>query len=677
MTDQEQRKKELQELLKSYDDAYYREARPEVSDQEYDRLKREFESLFDQDDFLSLLGSQSETKPDISQTPIVGDDRLEEFISHKHISPMLSLDNTYDEAEFFDFDKRLRKILGSETLSYVVEPKVDGVAVSLTYENGVLSRATTRGNGVEGDIITQNILHIQNLPFHIKSTDFPTLIEIRGEIFMSHEEFNRINDEREKQGLDLYANPRNLTAGTVKLLDPKEARSRKIEIVLYGLGTCLPSERFATQSEFHDAIIKWNLPTVEFFKSVSNAEDAWQAIGFLDQQRNDYAFPTDGAVIKLDSIDLQKTTGSTAKAPRWAIAYKFESERQKTVLEDIQIQVGRTGAITPVACLQPVQLAGTLVSRASLHNADEIERKDIRVGDSVIVEKAGEIIPQVIEVVHAERNSSSLPFSFPSHCPACDGELFKSQGEAAWRCLNPNCLAQIKARIQYFSSRGCMNIDHLGEAVIAQLVERSMVQNLSDIYCLTKNQLLELEGFAEKSAENLIYSIEQSKKQDLWRLISALGIKHVGISASKELARTFGSIQSIVELKEEDLTIIDGIGAVMAKSIVAFFKISENQEMIQNFEQYGLQLCVPEENLNANLPFKDLVFVLTGSLNELTREEATLKIESLGGKVSSSVSKKTSFLLTGSSSGSKLTKAEKLKVPIIDEKKFFEMVEHE
>ena len=677
MTDREQRKKELQEMLKSYDDAYYRDARSEVSDQEYDRLKREFESLFDQDDFLSLLGSQSDTKPGVEQTPIVGDDRLEAFISHKHISPMLSLDNTYDEAEFFDFDKRLRKILGSDTLSYVVEPKIDGVAVSLTYENGVLSKATTRGNGVEGDIITQNILHIENLPVHIESTDFPSLIEIRGEIFMSHEEFNRINDERDKQGMDLYANPRNLTAGTVKLLDPKEAKSRKIEIVLYGLGTCLPSERFATQSEFHDAIIKWNLPTVEFFKSVSNVEEAWQAIGSLDQQRNDYAFPTDGAVIKLDSIDLQKTTGSTAKAPRWAIAYKFESERQKTVLEDIQIQVGRTGAITPVACLQPVQLAGTLVSRASLHNADEIERKDIRVGDSVIVEKAGEIIPQVIEVVLADRNSSSLPFSFPSHCPSCNGELVKSEGEAAWRCLNPNCLAQVKARIQYFSSRGCMNIDHLGEAVIAQLVERSLVQNLSDIYTLTKNQLLELEGFAEKSAENLIYSIEQSKKQDLWRLISALGIKHVGVSASKELARTFGSLQALVELEEEDLTIIDGIGEVMAKSIVAFFKISENQELIQNFKQYGLQLSVPEENLNAKLPFKDLIFVLTGSLTELTREEATLKIEALGGKVSSSVSKKTSFLLTGSSTGSKLTKAEKLKVPIINEKKFFEMVEHE
>lgn len=675
MKDRVRRKKELQGLLKAYDDAYYRNAQPEISDQEYDRLKREFEALIDQGDFLGLLGTQNQSIDGGFQIPIVGDDRLDEFVSHKHISPMLSLDNTYDESEFFDFDKRLRKILDSDILSYVVEPKIDGVAVSLTYENGVLSKATTRGNGVEGDIITQNILHIKNLPFHIKSNDFPSLIEIRGEIFMSHEEFNRINTEREKQGLDLYANPRNLTAGTVKLLDPKEARTRKIEIVLYGLGACLPSERFATQSQFHHAIRNWKLPTVEFLKSVRNAAEAWEAIGLLDQQRNEYDYPTDGAVIKLDSIELQKTTGTTAKAPRWAIAYKFESERQKTVLEDIQIQVGRTGAITPVALLQPVQLAGTLVSRASLHNADEIKRKDIRVGDSVIVEKAGEIIPQVIEVVVSERSPESMPFSFPSHCPACGGELLKSQGEAAWRCLNSKCLAQVKARIQYYSSRGCMNIDHLGEAVISQLVERSLVQDLSDIYTLSKSQLLELDGFGEKSAENLIISIEQSKKQDLWRLISALGIKHVGVAASKELARAFGSLQALMELEEEDFISIDGIGSIMAASIVAFFKINENQKMIQNFQQYGLQLTVAVENTGSSLPFQGLVFVLTGSLTQLTREEATLKIESLGGRVSSSVSKKTSYLLTGSSTGSKLSKAEKLNVPIINESKFSEMIE--
>jgi len=378
MKDLERRRKELEGLLKKYDEAYYRNAKPEVSDQQYDRLRQEFDSLGSQDDMLGLFAGEEDQlgneKGEL--VPVVGDDRLEEFESHIHISPMLSLDNTYDEEEFFEFNKRLCKILEKEELPYVVEPKIDGVAVSLTYEQGVLVKATTRGNGIEGDIITQNIIHIQNLPTKITSANFPSLIEIRGEIFMAHDEFNRINSERENEGLDLYANPRNLTAGTVKLLDPKEARRRKLEIVVYGLGACHPSGYFSTQSQFHHSLKVWGLPTVEFLQAVSSASGAWAAIGHLDEQRNNYSYPTDGAVIKLDSIEMQQVAGTTAKAPRWAIAYKFESERQQTLLENIIIQVGRTGTITPVACLKPVQLAGSLVSRASLHNADEISRKD-------------------------------------------------------------------------------------------------------------------------------------------------------------------------------------------------------------------------------------------------------------------------------------------------------------
>ena len=612
---------------------------------------------------------------EIFSVPIVGDDRLEEFTSHQHLSPMLSLDNTYDQTEFFEFDKRLRRILEEEQLSYVVEPKIDGVAVSLTFESGILKKATTRGNGIEGDIITQNILHIQNLPTRIDFPGFPSLIEIRGEIFMSHDEFNRINLDRNAKGLDLYANPRNLTAGTVKLLDPKEARARKIEIVLYGLGACNPSNYFLTQSQFHQSIQNWNLPTVEFLQSVSSADDAWSAIGYLDQQRNNYSYPTDGAVIKLDSFAMQRRAGKTAKAPRWAIAYKFESERQRTVLEDIKIQVGRTGTITPVACLKPVQLAGSLVSRASLHNADEIERKDIRIGDCVIVEKAGEIIPQVVEVVLSEREPDAQPFIFPSICPKCESELRRIDGETAWRCPNLLCPDQIKARIEYFASRGCMNIDHLGESVISQLVDRSLALKLSDIYTLSKGQLLQLDGFAEKSAENLLSSIEQSKKQDLWRLICALGIKHVGVSASKDLAKEFRPLHALGEVAEDDLTAIEGIGAVMAKSILSFFKIKENQELISFFEDYGLQVSLGVEDLKTDLPLVGKIFVLTGALTELTRDEAVLKIEALGGKVSSSVSKKTSFLVSGSATGSKFTKAQSLKIPIINEAEFYDILE--
>ena len=677
MKGNQRRRKELEELLKKHDEAYYRKAKPEVSDQEYDRLKNEFESLLNQDDLLGLFSKESNnsTEDDVFPVPIVGDDRLEEFVSHQHLSPMLSLDNTYDQTEFFEFDKRLRKILEEDRLSYVVEPKIDGVAVSLTFESGVLTKATTRGNGIEGDIITQNILHIQNLPTRIDFPDFPSMIEIRGEIFMSHNEFNRINLDRNKRGLDLYANPRNLTAGTVKLLDPKEARSRKIEIVLYGLGACNPPNYFLTQSQFHQSIQKWNLPTVEFLQSVSSVGDAWSAIGYLDQKRNNYSYPTDGAVIKLDSFTMQQRAGKTAKAPRWAIAYKFESERQKTVLEDIKIQVGRTGTITPVACLKPVQLAGSLVSRASLHNADEIERKDIRIGDCVIVEKAGEIIPQVIEVVLSEREPHAQPFVFPSICPKCESELHRVDGETAWRCPNLLCPDQIKARIEYFASRGCMNIDHLGESVISQLVDRSLASKLSDIYTLSKDQLLQLDGFAEKSAENLLSSIEQSKKQDLWRLICALGIKHVGVSASKDLAREFRSLKALGEVAEDDLTAIEGIGVIMAKSILSFFEIKENQELISFFENYGLQVSIGGDGLKTDLPLVGKIFVLTGALTELTRDEAVLKIEALGGKVSSSVSKKTSFLVSGSATGSKFSKAQSLNIHIINEAEFYDILE--
>jgi DNA ligase (NAD+) len=677
MKGDDRRRKELEELLKEHDESYYRKAKPEVTDQEYDRLKNEFESLQNKLDPLGLFSTESNDleEDEIFSVPIVGDDRLEEFTSHQHLSPMLSLDNTYDQTEFFEFDKRLRRILEEEQLSYVVEPKIDGVAVSLTFESGILKKATTRGNGIEGDIITQNILHIQNLPTRIDLPGFPSLIEIRGEIFMSHVEFNRINLDRNTKGLDLYANPRNLTAGTVKLLDPKEARARKIEIVLYGLGACNPSNYFLTQSQFHQSIQNWNLPTVEFLQSVSSADDAWSAIGYLDQQRNNYSYPTDGAVIKLDSFAMQQRAGRTAKAPRWAIAYKFESERQRTVLEDIKIQVGRTGTITPVACLKPVQLAGSLVSRASLHNADEIERKDIRIGDCVIVEKAGEIIPQVVEVVLSEREPDAQPFIFPSICPKCESELRRVDGETAWRCPNLLCPDQIKARIEYFASRGCMNIDHLGESVISQLVDRSLALKLSDIYTLSKGQLLQLDGFAEKSAENLLSSIEQSKKQDLWRLICALGIKHVGVSASKDLAKEFRSLHALGEVAEDDLTAIEGIGAVMAKSILSFFKIKENQELISFFEDYGLQVSLGVEDLNTELPLVGKIFVLTGALAQLTRDEAVLKIEALGGKVSSSVSKKTSFLVSGSATGSKFTKAQSLKIPIINEAEFYDILE--
>ena len=670
------RKEELTAILKAHDQAYYRDGKPTIGDREYDRLKAELESIISLEDPLGLFSLDEESDSAISEDdiPIVGDDRLEAFLSHRHLMPMLSLDNTYDRDEFFEFDQRLNRVLEAGSSAYVVEPKIDGVAVSLTYKNGILTEATTRGNGIEGDVITQNILHIPQLPKKIDDPSFPLLIEIRGEIFMSHSEFERINQERLKEGLDLYANPRNLTAGTVKLLDPKEARQRQLEIVLYGLGGVEPLNRFAYQSEFHELVKSWGFPTVEFIEKVSSVEAAWDAILSLDKLRESYSYPTDGAVVKLDSFALQREAGTTAKAPRWAIAYKFESERADTLLNDIQLQVGRTGVITPVAHLHPVQLAGTTVSRASLHNSDEIQRKDIRIGDIVVVEKAGEIIPQVIEVVLSRRRESSSPYLFPSHCPCCQTRLVRSEGESAWRCTNYQCTDQVKGRLEYYASRGCMNIDHLGEAVISQLVGLGYVKDLSDLYSLDKNQVLNLDGFAEKSAINLLSSVDSSKSQDFWRFICGLGIKHVGVTASKSLAREFKSIDKLIEAKIEDLTEMDGVGEVMAQSVVGFFMSENNLTMIKKLQGYGVNLAIPAEESGQNLPFTGKTFVLTGTLTHFNREDAGLKIEAKGGKVSSSVSKKTSYVVAGPGAGSKLTKAEKLEIPVLTEFEFLDML---
>lgn len=661
----------IQELRKSisvHDEKYYKLARPTISDFSYDKLKKELEML---EKNLDPLGLFSESKqPENNQfSQMVGDDRLESFSSHRHLEAMLSLDNTYDQKEFFDFDQRLRKLLECETLPYVVEPKIDGVAVSLTFENGILKTAATRGNGIEGDVVTQNILHIHNLPTDLSSYSLPEILEIRGEIYMEHEEFKRINQDRAKEELPLFANPRNLAAGTVKLLDPKEAKKRKLEIVLYGLGGSSPTGFFSRQSYFHKSLQDWGVPVVEFIDTVSSAEEAWHSITLLEKARHQYVYPTDGAVIKLDSIELQRQAGFTSKAPRWAIAYKFESERQDTLLHDIILQVGRTGTITPVACLSPVQLAGTTVSRASLHNADEIRRKDIRIGDRVIVEKAGEIIPQVIGVKKDHRNPESIPFEFPECCPICQSKLVRLSGEAAWRCPNIKCSDQIKARLEYFASRNCMDIDNLGEAVVQQLVDTGMVGRISDLYNLTTEQVLGLEGFAEKSARNLIASISHSKSRELWRLLCGLGIKHVGAAAAKELSRKFRDLGTLLQSSHQELIEIDGVGDTMAESILEFFRQQENIIEIEQLTRIGLNTKI-DSSSRKSLKLNGKTFVLTGSLVSYTRQQAAEIIESQGGKVLSAVSSKTNYLVAGPGAGSKLEKAKKFGVETLSEEEF-------
>lgn len=659
--DTRQRVEWLRKEIARHNELYYKETQEggftEISDQDYDRLKRELADFEVRHPELATADSPTQK---------VGDDRLEAFESYRHLQPMLSLDNTYNQEELFDFEARLKRIFDDDSLDYTVEPKIDGVAVSLTYENGEFVRAVTRGNGVEGDIITANARRIESLPLQLKGGNHPDTIEIRGEIYMTIEEFNRINREREQEGLPLFANPRNFAAGTVKLLDQKVAAQRKLEIVLYGLGYCDPFP-FTRQSEFQQTLKDWGVPTVEKYWHATGIEEAWKHIEELDRLRHDFAYATDGAVIKLDEIAKQQEAGFTSKAPRWAISYKFAAEQAETRLNKISIQVGRTGALTPVAELEPVQLAGTTVSRATLHNADEIARKDIREGDTVVVEKAGEIIPAVVRVVEDKRPADSKPFDFAARLEELGIEGHRVEGEAAWRVVDENNPVQIRRRIQHFASRTAMDIEGLGVAVVDQLVSRELIKDIADLYTLKVEDLIDLEKFAQKSSENLINALEASKQAELWRLLHGLGIPHVGATAAKDLARHFKSLHALMDASEEDLVAIDGVGSIMAASIRAYFDQETHRDLVDRLIAHGLNTEVEDSGEPATTQLEGKTFVLTGTLPNMTRDEAKALIEGAGGKVTSSVSKKTDYLLAGESAGSKYTKAEKLGVPIISE----------
>lgn len=651
---------------------YYREAKPEISDREYDKLERELADLEAQFPEFAAIASP---------TSQVGDDRAEGFVTYRHRQPMQSLDNTYSEEEYRAFHQRLVKIFGREDLAYVVEPKVDGLAVSVTYEKGKLAKAVTRGNGEEGDDITANARTIYSLPAELKSgkdIPIPDIIEVRGEIYLTTAEFQRINQEREEAGEALYANPRNLAAGTIKQLDRKEVARRKLEIVLYGVGYCEPA---VTQShrEFLELVKAWGLPTVERYWSVQGIDEAWRAVGELDQLRHAFSYGTDGAVTKLDSFGLRREAGSTAKSPRWAIAYKFEPERAETRINSITVQVGRTGVLTPVAELEPVLLAGTTVARATLHNKDEIARKDIRIGDYVLVEKAGEIIPAVIEVNLKRRAPECGPYVFPETCPECGTKVVQLEGEVAMRCPNLSCPAQVRRRLAHFASKACLDIDGLGVAQIDEFVAKGWVKEIPDIFRLKREDLLTLGKKVEKSTDNLLASIEASKTTELWRLIHGLGIPHVGVSAAKDLANHFRDIEKLAAAKMDDFiaakqSVISGIGETMAAAITGFFAEPRNRELVHQLLAVGLKPVAPQKPEGGSTVLAGKTFVLTGTLPTLSRDEAGARIEAAGGKVSGSVSKKTHFVLAGAEAGSKLDKARELGVPVIDEAEFLRML---
>ena len=648
----------LRAEIAKHDRLYYKDATPSIDDQAYDRLKAEL---------ATLEAASPEFNFGDSPTQSVGDDRLEAFVSYTHRVPMLSLDNTYSMEELIEFGRRLEKRFPDQTLNYLVEPKIDGVAVSLTYEQGQFVRAVSRGNGAEGDDITSNVRPIAGLPTTIENA--PDILEVRGEIYMRHEEFERINTIRKAEGQQLYANPRNLAAGTIKLLDPAEASARKLDMVLYGVGACEPARYFSHQAEIQEKLKGWGFSVLEKIWLSDGIEQAWSSIEELDTLRQDFSYPTDGAVVKLDDFRLQDEAGFTSKAPRWAIAYKFEAERAETFLKEISLQIGRTGAVTPVAILEPVQLAGTTVSRATLHNEDEIRRKDIRPGDTVLVQKAGEIIPQVLGVIKSKRPADSQPFDFGAHLASLGIVAERDPTEAVWRITSKDDPIRQQRALQHFASRACMDIENLGTAVVEQLVSRGLAKNQADLYTLNTEQLLGLEKFAEKSATNLIAALKTSKTRALWQLIHGLGIPHVGKQSAKDLEAHFKSLDAIASATEEQLEKVDGVGSIMAQSLHAWFTEPDHVTLIDRLRDYGLNFQSDRiETGDSALAGK--IFVLTGSLPNLTRSEASEMIEKVGGRASSSVSKKTDYVIAGEASGSKYAKAVKLEIQILDESAF-------
>jgi len=655
-----QRYARLLEEVRRHDHLYYIQAQPEISDVAYDRLYREL---------ADLEKAHPELVDENSPTRKVGGTPLDSFRTVAHAIPMQSLNNTYSEADLDEFLTRVEKNLHGQTAEFVIEPKVDGVAVSVRFEKGRLVQGLTRGDGEKGDDITENLKTIRVLPLSVP--DLPAVIEFRGEVYLPQAAFDSMNRAREKQGDSLFANPRNAAAGTLKLLDSREVARRPLAVVFYGLGES-SGLKIDNQVALHRQILAWGLPGHSWFRHVRGTQEVLQAVRELDQARAQFPFATDGAVIKVNRFDQQKVLGSTEKAPRWAIAYKYAPEQAETRLHAVTFQVGRTGVITPVAELEPVQLSGTTVSRATLHNFEEISRKDIRVGDWVTVEKAGEIIPAVISVNLKRRPKNSKPIPIPTQCPVCQGPLIKE--EVFLRCDSRDCVGQLKRRLQHFAHRGALDIEGMGEVMVGQLIDAGRVQHLEQIYDLRREDLEKLERMGEKSATNLMEGIAASKNRTLGRLIFALGIPQVGSVLSETLARHFQSMDMLSKAKVADLIQVKDVGEKVAEEIVAFFGESSTRHLLQALRKAGLNFtALPEELVTRGGVFSGKKLVITGTLSQ-PREEFIRRIQSQGGSVASSVSAKTDFVLAGEEAGSKLEKARSLGVRVISEKEFEKLV---
>ena len=668
-TDAQTRIDRLRKEIAQHDEAYYVHAKPTITDREYDTLFRELQDLEKEHPDL--------VTPD-SPTQRVGGRPLEGFRPVPHAVPMRSIDNTYSADELREFDRRVAKALKGESYHYVVDLKIDGVAVSLRYEDGVFVLATTRGDGFTGDDITQNVRTIRAVPLKLQGDGadlfdgaIPRVLEVRGEIYWPLKAFQAFNAERQAEGEPTFANPRNATAGTLKQLDSRIVARRRLTFTAHGFGQVEPLP-CATYMELAEHFHKWGIPVSPLTRRAESIDEVIALVDEWDTKRHQLDDPIDGLVIKIDRLDQRERLGSTSRAPRWCIAYKFAAERARTRLVSVRFQVGKFGTITPVANLEPVALAGTTVKSASLHNFDQIARLDVRVGDYVFVEKAGEIIPQVIEVDLAARSEETQPIDIPQRCPSCDGPTIREEGGVFVRCVNPSCPAQIKERLRYFCSRDQMDIEGIGNVLADQLVDSGLVKELADLYRLAEKRegLIALERVGPKSADNLLAAVEESKNKPLSRLLAALAIPHVGVHIGQLLAGHFGSIDVLAEASVDDLQRIEGIGPEVAASVDTFLSSTVGRKTIEDLRSVGVNMTEPKKKAAGRRPFAGKTVVVTGTLEHYSRKEIEDLVTSLGGKATGSVSSNTDFLVAGENAGSKLDKARKLGVEVIDEDEF-------
>jgi len=664
MNEQENAKRRIAELIEEinrHDHLYYVEDNPEISDFEYDQLVKELDDL--ESKYPELVRPDSPTRR-ISGVP------LDEFPVVEHRVPMMSLDNSYSPEGLIEFDERIKRWLKDEQIEYVAELKIDGLGIALVYMDKILIRGATRGDGIRGEDVTSNIKTIRSVPLRLNGKSSLKNCEIRGEVYMTVSGFKEINSERENGSLPPFANPRNAAAGSIRQLDSSIAASRPLDAFFYTLSE---SERkFKTHWDALEEMRKAGLKVNPHIMKLKSIEDVIKHCESWERQRDQLDYEIDGIVVKVNSLEQQRKLGETAKHPRWAIAFKFAAKQRTTELLDIVVQVGRTGALTPVAILEPVDIGGVTVSRATLHNEDEVKRKDIRIGDTVLVERAGDVIPEVVKPIIEKRNGQERIFTIPNNCPVCGSKVVREEGEAVSRCISSSCSAQIKQKIRHFASRNAMDIEGLGDAIVNQLVDRGIVNSINDIYELDENSFVELERFGEKSAKNLIEQISKSKGQGLERLLFGIGIRHVGKSAAEDIASEFGSMDKLISASEEQLTAIDGIGDIVAESILEFFSEPSNRDLIEKLGSNGVLMSAKKKGVEG--PLNGKTFLFTGSLERYSRADAGEKVRSLGGKVVSNVTKKTNFVVVGMDPGSKLQDAKKLKIEIIDEKRFLEII---